>query len=62
MTRRESRPGGYSETASKSTARTNHDLTRCLRCRRPLRAVLGVSRLRGPVCWRKCQVAELVAA
>jgi hypothetical protein len=31
---RESRPGGYSETASKSTARTDHDLTRRRRYRR----------------------------
>ncbi|WP_367592743.1 DUF6011 domain-containing protein [Mycobacterium asiaticum] len=35
---------------------------RCRRCRRPLRAVLSVSRQRGPVCWRKCRVAEAVAA
>jgi hypothetical protein len=26
---RESRPGGYSETASRSTARTDDDFTRC---------------------------------
>ena len=35
---RESRPGGYSGTAAKSTARTDHDLIRCRRRRLPLRA------------------------
>lgn len=60
------RSGEITETAAQTHPRLTDQVgsestVRCLRCRRPLRALSSISRRRGRICWRKCRMTQVAA-